>query len=392
MVVKVALFTTYAALSSVLLAAQVAELDPVGKVTTLAAITSIGFVVTAITQPVAGALSDRTSTRFGRRLPWMASGAVVGGLAVGSMPGAPSVLLLAGLWIVVQFALHAVEVSADAYLVDAFPPARRGFAAGMTGLALVGGTAAGAVLAASHVTRPAIASWLLAGAVVLAVIIFAALVRDPASAPIERPKRTKGQAIRRIGRVFIEHPDFVKILLWRIGYSIAYGAVFAFLLYIVTDVVGLPTAEAAGLVAAATVLGSATAGLSVVIGGWLSDRVGRRRLFILVGNAVIIAGNILLLASPTPPIVLVTGALFGVGLGLSISCGRALASQVLPDPTGGAAGGLGLLSTAANIGQAAAPVIGAFAIGLGGYPAALVTSIAGAVLCSVAIALVRTVR
>lgn len=190
MVVKVALFTTYAALSSVLLAAQVAELDPVGKVTTLAAITSIGFVVTAITQPVAGALSDRTSTRFGRRLPWMASGAVVGGLAVGSMPGAPSVLLLAGLWIVVQFALHAVEVSADAYLVDAFPPARRGFAAGMTGLALVGGTAAGAVLAASHVTRPAIASWLLAGAVVLAVIIFAALVRDPASAPIERPKRT----------------------------------------------------------------------------------------------------------------------------------------------------------------------------------------------------------
>lgn len=392
MIVKVALFVTYAALSSVLLPTYVADLDPAGKVATLAGITSIGFVVTAITQPVAGALSDRTSSRFGRRLPWMLSGALVGGLAVGSMPGASAVALVAGLWIVVQFALHAVEVSADAYLVDAFPTDKRGFAAGMTGLALVAGTAIGAVVAASQVNSPAMASWLLAATVVLAVLLFAALVRDPPSSAVERQRRTPRQAIGALGRVFREHPDFVKILIWRIGYSIAYGAVFAFLLYIVTDVVGLPTAEAAALVAAATVLGSVTAGLSVVVGGWLSDRVGRRRVFIVVGNAVIIAGNVLLLASPTPPSVLVTGALFGVGLGLSISCGRALASQVLPDPTGGAAGGLGLLSTAANVGQAAAPVIGALAIGIGGYPAALVTSIAGAVLCSIAIALVRTVR
>jgi MFS family permease len=65
---------------------------------------------------------------------------------------------------------------------------------------------------------------------------------------------------------------------------------------------------------------------------------------------------------------------------------------VLPDQERGAAAGLGFLSTAANIGQAAAPLIGAFAISLGGYPAAFIVSISGALLCSVAVALVRSVR
>lgn len=132
--------------------------------------------------------------------------------------------------------------------------------------------------------------------------------------------------------------------------------------------------------------------VTVVVSGWLSDRVRRRRVFILVGNAVLVAGDVLLLVAPSVPVALVTAALFGVGLGLSISCGRALASQVLPDPDGGAATGLGILNTAASIGQAAAPAVAGLAIGLGGYPAVFVTSIVGAIGCSIAIALVRSVR
>ncbi len=115
-------------------------------------------------------------------------------------------------------------------------------------------------------------------------------------------------------------------------------------------------------------------------------------MFLLIGSGALICGDLLLLLRPSVPIAIVAAALFGIGLGLAISCGRALASQVLPAPERGAAAGLGTLATAANIGQAAAPVIGAFAIGLGGYPAAFVVSIAGAVLCSIAVSLVRSVR
>jgi hypothetical protein len=65
---------------------------------------------------------------------------------------------------------------------------------------------------------------------------------------------------------------------------------------------------------------------------------------------------------------------------------------VLPDQDRGAATGLGILNTAAAIGQAAAPVAAGIAIGVGGYPAAFLTSIVGAVGCSIAVALIRSVR
>jgi MFS family permease len=384
-VVKFALFLTFTAMTAVLLPALVAELDPVGKVATLAAIATTASIVNAVSQPIVGVLSDRTASPLGRRVPWMLAGAIIGGLAVGALGGASSLVLIAVLWPLAQLALNGIEAPLDAYLVDDFPPARRGNVAGVVGLALVVGTSAGALLGGALVSRPATATWILAGAVVLSVAGFALLVRDAPTTASRRPRRTVGERVRVFIGTVRENPAFARILAWRVGYSIAYGAVFSYLLYILTDHIGVTTAEAGRVIGLATILAGAASAITVVLSGWLSDRLGRRIPFIVAGNAVLVAGDILLLVSPTVPVALVAATLFGIGLGLSISCGRALASEVLPDPEGGAATGLGLLSTAASAGQAAAPALAAFAIGVGGYPALFILSIAGAVGCSIAV-------
>ncbi|HEY4268637.1 MAG TPA: MFS transporter [Galbitalea sp.] len=391
-VVKFALFATYAGMVSVLLPAKVAVLDPHDKVAALATIASIALVVTAFAQPVVGALSDRTATRFGRRTPWMVSAALIGGVAIGAAGSAAGISLLGIAWVIGQPSLKALEVSTDAYLVDAFPPSRRGSAAGLVGLALVAGTAFGAVLAASLETRPAEATWLLASVVVVAAVAFAVLVRDPPSTRIRRQHRRIRDSVRAVAGTVLAHPDYIKVLLWQVGFSIAYGVVFAYLLYIVTDLIGIQKVAAAQLIGLATVLGALAAALSVALGGWLSDRLGRRRPFILIGNVLMIVGDGILFAFPAVSSVLVTAVLFGIGLGLSISCGRALASQVLPNQATGAATGLGVLNTATSLGQAAAPVLGALVIGWGGYLATFVVSIVFAAACSVAIGLVKSVR
>lgn len=391
-VVKFALFMTFTAMTAVLLPALVADLEPVHKVAALAAIATTASIVNAVSQPVVGALSDRTVSRLGRRVPWMIAGAVAGGLAVGAIGGAPSLLVVALLWPVAQLCLNGIEAPLDAYLVDDFAPARRGNAAGIVGLALVVGTSAGALLAGALVARPATATWILAGAVVLSVAAFALLVRDAPSTRAPRSRRSLADRARGLATAARAHPDFARILVWRVGYSIAYGAVFSYLLYILTDHIGLTTAGAGRVVGLATILAGIASALAVVLSGWLSDRVGRRIPFIVAGNAVLVAGDLLLLASPTVPVALVAAVLFGVGLGFSISCGRALASEVLPDPDGGAATGLGLLNTAAAAGQAAAPAIAALAIGIGGYPAVFVVSIVGAVGCSLAVVFIRSRR
>src|SRR5450432_376718 len=59
------------------------------KVAVLGLVTAIGAAVAMISNPVAGALSDRTAGRFGRRRPWIASGAVAesSGGAIRQRPG-----------------------------------------------------------------------------------------------------------------------------------------------------------------------------------------------------------------------------------------------------------------------------------------------------------------
>lgn len=67
-----------------LLAKQVEAFDPdpQAKVANLAIIATIGAFVAMLAQHVAGTVSDRTRSRFGRRAPWMIIGSVVGGIAL----------------------------------------------------------------------------------------------------------------------------------------------------------------------------------------------------------------------------------------------------------------------------------------------------------------------
>jgi len=392
--VSLALFATSGSAVAVLLPSRVAVLDPTGKVGALAAILTTSFIVTAIAQPAIGALSDRTRTRFGRRQPWMAGAVLVAGLTVGALGGAPSAVLLGAVWVVAQVALDGVRVTSDAYLVDAFPADHRGIAAGVVGIAVVVGAAAGALLSGAFVARPAAVSWSLAGLVVVSVVVFAALVRDPPVDrvdPTVRPGTAFGVVVGGVIATLRAYPDFLKILLWRITFSVAYGTVFGYLFYILTDLVGVPKGDAAKLIGLATALGGVAAALAVLLGGWLSDRLGRRRPFVLIGGGALVIGDLLVLLSPTVIAVLLTACVFGVGLGLSISCGRALASQVLPDPNAGVAAGLGAVNVATNVGQALAPAIGALVIGWGGYASVFVASIAFALVAAVPVLLIRSV-
>ncbi|MFI6724835.1 MFS transporter [Streptomyces atratus] len=61
----------------VLLAEQIDDLTSSGKEVALGWATGAGALVAVIANPVAGALSDRTGGRFGRRNPWILGGALV---------------------------------------------------------------------------------------------------------------------------------------------------------------------------------------------------------------------------------------------------------------------------------------------------------------------------
>src|SRR5579862_3391582 len=64
----------------ILLPNQLALLDPTNKVVLLAGISFAGGIAAILGNLVAGAISDRTTSRFGRRRPWTIAGALFSAL------------------------------------------------------------------------------------------------------------------------------------------------------------------------------------------------------------------------------------------------------------------------------------------------------------------------
>jgi MFS family permease len=375
------LYANYAGIVSVLLPAQVAQLDPVHKVGNLAVVVAVSAAVTIVAQPLLGALSDRTRSRLGRRAPVMIGSAVAAAAVLAGMGGAGSVALLAVLWSVAQFALNGVDITTSAYLADRIAAPRRGFAAGVFALAGIGGGIAGTVLGGILVGQPLVAYAVLGAAILLVVVAFVLLDRRAAVAaqPVQPAPRLLA-GLRELGHGLRAQPAFAWTFGARVAAALAYQLVYGYLLYIGIDHLRLPESGAIALVALLTAVGGAGIVVAAVIGGWWSDRLGRRVPFLVAAGGLLAIGAVIPLLSPTVPGMVAMSALFGLGTGLSVSCGPALVAGVLPGGPERAGRGLGLYNVATNVPQVIAPLLAAAVITIAGYPALFVVAVVAALV------------
>ena len=74
--VEFAFFICYIGIGALLLPLQIGQLAPGNKVVALSLFTGISVLIALVANPIAGALSDRTTSRFGRRRPWILLGGI----------------------------------------------------------------------------------------------------------------------------------------------------------------------------------------------------------------------------------------------------------------------------------------------------------------------------
>jgi len=118
-----------------------------------------------------------------------------------------------------------------------------------------------------------------------------------------------------------------------------------------------------------TLVNVAIAAVAAGVGGAWSDRIARRRVFVVVAVIALAVGALVFAVIPDPAAVIAATVLIGAGWGLYVSVDVAIIKKVLPnDRSVGSM--LGIANIAASLPQVLAPLIAApLVTGLGGYPA-----------------------
>ena len=102
----------------------------------LALVAGVGAAVAIVANPFFGRLSDRTSSPWGKRRPWMLAGLVGGTVGVLGVALADSILIVLLGWCVAQLGFNALFAAMVAVLPDQVPVTQRGLVAGVLGLCL----------------------------------------------------------------------------------------------------------------------------------------------------------------------------------------------------------------------------------------------------------------
>lgn len=325
----------WGALLAVVIPSQVAKFST-NKALGLPAVTVAGTIIAVLVHPLAGALSDRLVSRWGKRRPFLFWWTLPNLLGLIGMAYARQVWVMALLFAAIQFANNMANAPWTAVIADKVPKEQHGVASGYYGLMGVLGTAVGGGLLAYMVDKTApTAVYAHQLFVVYGILVVIQLACTLLSVLLVREEpATGGPRLRpsELKELFWIDPrqyrDFFWVYLTRFLVTLGTWIIYTFLQYYFEDVLGLKGEQTIGNFLVVMIGASV---LTVYLAGYLSDFWGRKGMVYLSGGVmtVVCLGFVLLQRAW---IVWPAAVLFGLGYGAYQSVDNALAVDVLPNP------------------------------------------------------------
>ncbi len=340
-----------------------------------------GGAIGAATQIIAGAFSDRSANRWGRRRPYVVVGSLTAVLGLLLLGEARTFALFAAALLLVQFFTNLSLGPFTALLPDTVHPREHGKASGFMGVARLAGDTGGFVLAslllsvnpsvrqagaaaiaAAHQVGMLRLCELSAGLILVAMLITVVTIKERPRPP--RPEASVRQIV--LGSFAVDwraHRDFVWLSLSRAVTNIGFYMFLEVLLYFLKYTLKDPTPEATSRLILLPAIGAAI--VTSVVSGMLSDRLGRRPLvfaaqFIMTGAAMLFA------VAPGLPLAIAAAIPAGLAFGIFTAVEWAFACNLLPP--GEAGRYLGIWNASAVVPQVIAfPIAGALGSALSAY-------------------------
>ncbi|MET4003190.1 MFS family permease [Arthrobacter sp. UYCu511] len=364
--------------------------DWVANVLGFGLISGVAGAFALIAYPLTGALSDRTTSRFGRRRPWIALGTLGFAVSLVLLGWQTSFLSIGICWVGASIFFCVLTAALTAAISDQVPVNQRGYVSGWISAPQAIGIIAGLVLVMVLALSTFGGYALMAGLLVCLGLPFLLLMPDAVLPPGIVPPLTLSSLMGGLWISPRKHPDFGWTLLSRILVNLGNAFGTSLLLYFL--MYGLKVADAQGSLIQLTLVYMVFVIIASLWLGRLSDKLGRRRVFIFGASVLQAAAALILAFVPTMGAATVGAALLGLGYGCFLSVDQALATEVLPNQLSRGKD-LGIMNIALTVPQAFAPMLGALLVSaVGGFTLLFVISGVTALAGAWAVAQVRGVK
>src|ERR1022692_4098648 len=348
----------------VLIPEQMQDITPQHKYLALGLVSAFGAVASALATPIAGALSDRTTHSYalgrmrGRRHRWTLVMALLPAVSIALMAEQHTVLGVVVLWVLFSAFQNGEYASLSAAIPDHVPVRQRATVAGWVGMPQALGLVVGAGLVAFVFTTLTRGYLMLA----IALVVFTVPFLFTPDYPLD-PEHRAPLSMRKLASSYWvnprQYPDFGWAWLTRFLASLSIAMGTLYLLYFLRDKI-----HYARLFPGQT---AADGLITAVVGGIISDRLGKRKMLVTISGALMGVAALLLTFVETWPAAMVAAVFFGAGFGAYLAVDQALITQVLPAARDRAKD-LGIINIAIVGPAALGSALSAVLVTVGGYP------------------------
>jgi MFS family permease len=359
----------------------------------LALVAGTGALLAMFANPIFGKMSDRTSWPIGMRRPWMVIGLVGGSAGILIVALAPNITILLVGWWIAELLFNALLAAVVAVLPDQVPIGQRGLISGILGVGMPIASVSATFLVKLF-TGNQFAMFLVPCAIAGGfILLFAVTLNDRRLAPEDRPTLS----LREIASTFYvnprKSPDFAWAFASRLMFVLAYAFLITYQAYYLLEKIGSTVAEVPQQIFLGTLAQSAVLIAAALTGGRLSDRTGRRKIFVF--SASIVYGLALFVVAVASNFTgfLVGMAISGLGFGVYLAVDLALVVDVLPNRDT-AAKDLGVFNIAGALPFSIAPALAPAILAIGGGSYGVLYAFAGAcaIIGATAVLPVKRVR
>jgi MFS family permease len=319
--------------------------------------------------PIAGAISDRTTLKFGRRRTWILFGTVLQALSLLGLALTSNFTMIIVFWCLAQIFYNFVSASFTALVPDQVDESKRGTMSGIVGMSIILSPLIGLSLMTMLGNTHTIQKWILLCVIIVCAAVVSCIVIKEGQVKYKRKPKEKlkfGEALTRVYPSPKKYPVFTWAWMTRFFISLSFST-GTYNTIMLIQRFHYSEADVTSKVTLLSMVTFACLMVASIFGGMISDKVSKQKPFVAISAIVVVLGLVLCAIAPDITLVIVGSALSGLGYGIFVAVDLALIARILPNKED-AAKDFGIMNIANTLPQSIIPLIGPMLLAVGGWP------------------------